>query len=169
MINFHKSFTVINCQSDDKFLSKIKLRKGHINETTFLKFLIEDFVKEDKAIYIDSDNIILKSLKPLIATNLNEFCIGAVEEEIYNDAMRERVGIKKNIKTFNSGVFLIDLKKWRKFKIKQKCLEHLKKYKKHLYYLDQDSLNSVISEKFKSLDSTIIKYQILRLFTFVEV
>ena len=158
-IHFHKSFTIINCKSDNKTLSKIKLKVGHINEIAFLKFLIGDFVKEDKALYIDSDTIILKSLKPLIAINLNEFCIGAVEEDSYNNAMRDRVGIKKNIKTFNSGVLLIDLKKWKKFKIKQKCLEHLQKYKNNLYYLDQDSLNSVISGKFKSLDSTYNQIQ----------
>lgn len=158
-IHFHKSFTIINCQSDNKTLSKIKFKVGHINEIAFLKFLIGDFVKEDKALCIDSDTIILKSLKPLIAINLNEFCIGAVEEDSYNNAMRDRIGIKKNIKTFNSGIFVIDLYKWKKRKIKQNCIEHLKKYKRDLYFLDQDSLNSVISGNFQSLDSSFNQRQ----------
>ena len=158
-IKFHKSFSLINCRCKNKTLSKIKMKVGHINETAFLKFLIEDFVHEEKVIYIDADTIILKSLRPLISIKLNGFCIAAVEEDIYTDNEKEKVGIKKNIKTFNSGIFVIDLYKWKKRKIKQNCIEHLKKYKRDLYFLDQDSLNSVISGNFQSLDSSFNQRQ----------
>jgi lipopolysaccharide biosynthesis glycosyltransferase len=109
----------------------------------YSRFLIPLLKSEiDKAIYLDSDLIVLKDIKKLYSIDLENKPIGAVPHFLK---------YKKN-PYFNSGVLLIDCKKWRQERYIDKLLELGKNYKNGAFP-DQDILNDCFKNNYKILDN----------------
>ena len=105
----------------------------------------------DKVIYLDADTVVLDDIYKLYNENI-DYYIGAVAELTTTSCPRN-IGIPKSHKYFNSGVLLINSKKWREDNIKDKLFEIGKKYSKLLAYPDQDILNKAFeNNNYKILD-----------------
>jgi lipopolysaccharide biosynthesis glycosyltransferase len=89
----------------------------------------------DKAIYLDSDIVVLGNVAELWDIGITESYLAACGE-----------------KGFNSGVMLINIKRWREKGIGQKCIQYLEKYNSKYEYSDQDALNQVLKDRWKKLD-----------------
>ena len=67
----------------------------HINQTTFYRYLIPQYVPSDKALYLDSDLIVTNDISHLFKLDIDDYYIAAVENRTFK-------------KGFNAGVMLIN-------------------------------------------------------------
>lgn len=84
-------------------------KQDHISSITYARYFIADYIQEDKVLYLDSDLIVNTSLEKLFSICLEEKSLAAV---------KDTDGI-----TFNAGVLLINNKKWRQEKLKERLIE----------------------------------------------
>lgn len=135
---------------------------GHFTLDIYSRILIPEIKPDlDRAIYLDVDTISLGNINELYQQNLGDYILGAVPEYYTFDeknAIKERCGIDKEHKYFNSGVLLIDCEKWRKNKITQKILSLENELHDKIQFPDQDLLNKYFENNYRDLD---IKYNLL--------
>ena len=143
-ISFIKIDSSIFCNFPD-------FKGSYITKTAYFRFLVADLLKDiDKILYLDSDIIVLSQIEALFSEDITDFYIGAVEDiGFYFD----RACLIKSFDTYvNSGVLLINLKKWRQDNISQKLFDVVEKYGYNLIYHDQTAINLVCEGKIKILD-----------------
>ena len=90
---------------------KISCKLGISNHSSliaYVKYFIADLVDREKVLYIDSDTVINGDLKSIFSIELSGFPVAAV---------RDIDG------SYNTGVLLIDIAKWRELSISEQCLE----------------------------------------------
>ena len=107
------------------------------------------FLEFDKVIYLDCDTMTRADVSQLYDINISDYLAGAVKDLYYSEIMSEKLELKSGV-YFNSGVVLINCKKWREedlFKKIEDCAKNNPKVK----YGDQDVLNVVIDESKKVL------------------
>lgn len=135
-----------------------KFKGLHGNQFNFTKLILANVLSDDRIIYLDSDLVISKDLSELFSTNLNDFVIGASAIETIADSLRstfyQSIGMKKEAKYFNSGVMLMDLKKWRELDITSQCLSFANKYVDRLSFGDEAILNCIFYENFQTIDAS---------------
>ena len=73
----------------------------------FFRYFIPQFVKEDKALYLDSDIIVRSNIDELFLEDITDYPLAAVADALVPS-------------TFNSGVMLINVALWRKRKCNRK-------------------------------------------------
>lgn len=101
----------------------------------------------DILFYIDADIICLKDASEFFDIKLKENIIAAIpDNEKMNRKRNDSLKLKNHV-YFNSGVLIIDVKKWNKNKISNRIVTVINKYKDIIKYEDQDALNMVLSKK----------------------
>ena len=139
------------------------LPTAYFNHLHCMRLCTGELLDCDRVIYLDADTFVRGSLGDLYDIDLDQNVIAAVKDKTFSlilgsneakssgltkvdvyDYYKNVVDIKGYY--FNSGVMLIDLKKWREFNVKDRCLEYLKK---HVITLcsDQDALNYTLGDK----------------------
>ncbi len=108
-------------------------------------FLAEMVPSElDTILYLDSDTILCgNAVERFAQLNIGDKALGVVADaDVIFKYMTRRTGITDmGYRYFNSGVLLINLKKWRAQNATQKHIETLTKWGEKLLYVDQDVLN----------------------------
>ena len=108
---------------------------------------IEDNAQYDKALYIDSDVVLVDDIAKLYNRELGDHLLGVVRDGVVEygpEILREYV---KNFvcvpveQYFNSGVLVMNLKEMRKAKIEERFLYLIEKYNIDTVAPDQDYLN----------------------------
>lgn len=97
----------------------------------------------EKILYLDGDTVNIRSLKLLWENDLKGCVLGACIEATVDKGRRRALGMK-NIPYINSGVLLINLKKWREEQIGQKILHYYKENNGKLVANDQDAINGAL-------------------------
>jgi|TARA_B100001964_G_C14186258_1_gene578767 lipopolysaccharide biosynthesis glycosyltransferase len=123
-----------------------------------IPYLLPD--KFSKVIYLDSDLLILKDLNDLWHKRFDDNIVLAVQDSRIRYVSSswgginnyKEMGLSSKSKFFNTGVLLIDLKKWKAEKISEKVIKCNEENKKYVKYWDQYGLNVVLSEKWGELD-----------------
>ena len=133
----------------------IMYEKSHFSREMYFRFLIPELLAHyEKVLYLDCDLVVLQDIAILFDSDLDYNIVGAISN-FTNEDMRKYVNHTLNIcdvKYFNSGVLLIDTKRFKEEGIKEKCLGLLENMPK-LACPDQDVLNISCEEKIKYLDS----------------
>jgi len=113
-----------------------------------------------KALFIDSDMVILEEISKLWNVGLDGAILAAVQDArikvISNDqAIRnyKALNIPADSHYFNTGVMLIDLPGWRKERISERSLECLEANKDYVHNREQYALNVIFLNLWKELDS----------------
>lgn len=114
--------------------------------SAFARLFLENLIEINKILYIDCDTIIKGELRDLWDINIDDYYIAGVQDSIQMYA-RTILGLDKNDKYLNSGVLLINLKKWREDNLKQRFLEYMEKYNWNVPHNDQGVLNGVCKGK----------------------
>ncbi len=134
--------------------------RNHVSKAAYVRLLIPHLKPQiDKAIYLDVDLIVNIDIAELFNQNINDYIIGAVfeksEEYYYYDIQTKKaLNIDMEHNYFNSGVLLIDCKKWRENNITQKLKDIYDDYKDRMIHNDQDLLNILFSNnKYFNLDT----------------
>lgn len=124
----------------------------HLTSSSFYRLKVDSFVKWiEKILYIDADTIVLWDISELYNEDLNDNYVWVVSEWS-SEWIKEEIkqfGLKHN-KYFNAWVLLINLKRWKDFKVWDKALELLKlrRYPSD----DQSPLNIILQDNCKWLD-----------------
>lgn len=139
----------------------IPMDKSSFPVTVFLRIFIPYMIDQetDKVIYIDVDTIVQDDISRLWNIDLGDYTIGAVQDYAKTVDCRwagipnyKQLGLAGDTKYFNSGVLLINPKKWRQQDITNEVISVLGKYREHVVMPDQYGLNVVFANKWKELD-----------------
>lgn len=98
----------------------------------------------DRLLYLDSDTIIRKPLKSLWEMNLEDKTIAAMADA-FSKHYRYNLGLQPEDVIFNSGIMLINLKKWKEQRAEDRILEFIQKRHGFVEKGDQGALNAVLS------------------------
>lgn len=157
-------FCILTSSIIDKFSSTIK-KEDHVSLAAYLRLFIPSLIPDNvqKILYLDGDIICVDSLLPLYETDLKDYSIAAIYDDITNKLETfVRLKYEKKNGYFNSGVMLLNLNYWRLNKIQEKVLDFMLKNKEICVWHDQDALNKILNGTVKF---TSIKYNVLeRLF-----
>lgn len=115
----------------------------------FLKLDIPIILKDiERVLYIDSDMIVLGSLKEFFDSDMEGYYIGGVNDLNISKSHRNKLGIGYNTNYFNGGLILFNTKKYNEDNIPQKIEEYVNTHEK-IFFLEQDILNYLLKDKIK--------------------
>ncbi|WP_261024171.1 glycosyltransferase [Streptococcus mitis] len=132
---------IINCRVTSEQISRYKT---DISYTVFLRYFVSDFVKEDKALYLDCDLLVTKNLDDLFATDLQDYPLAAVRD------FGGRAYFGREI--FNAGVLLINNAIWKKENMTQKLIDLTNEWHDKVDQADQSILNMLFENKWLELN-----------------
>ncbi len=134
------------------------LRCDYFTLTIYFRlFIASMFPDLDKAIYIDSDIVVLGDLAELYDIDLGNHLIGACQDKSVAGVpplvkyMEECVGVKKD-DYINSGVLLMNLKELRQNKFDEHFLNLLNTYHIESVAPDQDYINAICNGRIHYLE-----------------
>ena len=137
-------------QVDSTSVSELPIPKySHFCEVNYFRLLIPRFLPDiDKVIYLDSDIIVNTDISDLWEIELEENYLACVEDNISeSDRIRELTPLDNDFKYYNSGVLLLNCRKFRAENIENKLFAFGKKYYNQIYIVDQDLLNAVVNKQ----------------------
>ena len=132
---------IINCRVTSEQISRYKT---DISYTVFLRYFVADFVKEDKALYLDCDLVVTKNLDDLFATDLQNYPLAAIRD------FGGRAYFGREI--FNAGVLLINNALWKQEHITQKLIDLTNEWHDKVDQADQSILNMLFENRWLELD-----------------
>ena len=131
--------------------TKLPIRDYYSNTTYFRLFIPEMFPQYRKALYVDSDTIIVGDISELYDHKLGKLYAGVcpdrvvAQNDILGDYVEKVLGIKRE-KYFNAGVMLINCTQFRENHLLDEFIEML-----HIYLFvvaqDQDYLNLICKDQ----------------------
>lgn len=113
-------------------------------------FLEELFGKEctmGKLLYMDCDTLIVDSLKDLWNMDVTDH-IGAACLECMSNMHKRIIGAKPKDNYINTGMLLLNVKRWITDNIQDVEIEFIRKYYGRTEYVDQGVINGTISNRF---------------------
>ncbi len=122
---------ILNIKIDAEKVKHFSTPDKHIKYMTYFRYFIAEFVKEDRALYLDCDMVVHGNINPLFQKDFEGNYIIAVPDGWY-----------KNI--FNAGMMMVNVYKWKTDNICQNLLElTAEKY--------QEVLNLLFEHKWKKV------------------
>jgi lipopolysaccharide biosynthesis glycosyltransferase len=172
-------FVVFNSATFELRLRQIENRfhgaaiwPSHLTPATLLRFLLPSVLKDiDRVVYLDCDLVVLKDITTLYDTDLLDFPLAACLDFWLTGAppfappivgwgvgewhkfLSEVVRLADCKAYFNSGVLVMDLKRFRNTGLIHAAEEFLERTNYKTVFVDQDALNHVINAAFVRLDS----------------
>lgn len=137
--------TWIPAQDISRVLSmEVKVDRGSLSQYARL-FVSSDLPDDlDRVLYLDCDIAIVKSIRELWNLDLQGKTIGALLDA-FSRHYRRNIDLKPDDIMFNSGVMLIDLKKWKEQKVEDRLLKFIESKNGRIQQGDQGALNAVLS------------------------
>ena len=137
---------------------KDKLPTRHYyTKTTYYRFFIAPMFPEyEKAIYIDSDTVVLGDISRLWDSDVGENLVGAaheqvmVQDKVYGEYCESVVGVSRHA-FFNAGVLLINCRRFLEFSVLNKFMRLLGEYN-FIVTQDEDYLNLICKDRVFWLD-----------------
>ena len=126
--------------------------KDHISLSAYIRLFMADLLPDgvDKVLYLDGDMMIVDSVRDLWNTEIDDVMVAAVEERYpFDTNSPDRLHYPREYSYFNSGVMLINLKKWKEADITRRFLDYIQKYPERIRLHDQDVLNALLFDKKK--------------------
>ncbi|MBB6284936.1 lipopolysaccharide biosynthesis glycosyltransferase [Geobacillus subterraneus] len=131
----------------------------YISKEAYYRMIIPDLLDEEvaKALYLDCDIIVRADLTELWDTDIDEYDLAAVDESRVltksdRDIRMNRLSLPLDSYYFNSGVLLINVKRWREKHISSELMEFVKSRGGRLALMDQDALNAVLYNRWLRLE-----------------
>lgn len=152
----NKNFVINFCNISEQIKEiKAQLKNVyHFSVVMYYRLFIETlFPQYDKVIYLDCDIIVLGDISKFYNTNLGDNLVGAIQEQVVNskqefiDYAENALGIYPVKKYFNSGILLMNLAKFREYKIQDKFVYLIKNYNFDVIDPDQAYLNVLCKDR----------------------
>jgi len=131
-------------------------------DTHYARFILPHLLGNQikRAIYLDSDTLVLGDISSLWKVDLEGHVLGAVQDNTatVGDSWLIPNSTSLNLEPednyFNSGVLLIDLEQWRNQKYTHQLIDCTLTHWKHVRFFDQYAFNVVFYKKWKELPSS---------------
>ena len=153
----NSSIEVISLASEIEHIKdRFQLRDYYSIETYYRFFIPDMFPQYDKALYLDSDIVVLGDISNLFLTNISNFLVAAAQEQVmahykvFGDYVEKALGVKVE-NYFNAGVLLMNTKMFRACHIQQKFFKMMSQFKFRVTQ-DEDYLNVICKDKVKKLN-----------------
>ena len=154
--NIKIEFVDLNYYIED-VKDKLYTRDYYTKTTYFRLFIPNLYPQYDKAIYLDSDIVVLGDIAKLYNEDIGDNLVAAVPDnviqtnKVFQDYVERVVGIATYKNYFNAGMLLMNLDEMRKFDFQNKFL-YLLGTVKFAVVQDQDYLNRLCKGRTKLLD-----------------
>ena len=134
------------------------MKVNQLSLSSYCRFLIPWIVPElEKAIYLDSDIMVLGDISDLYRQNLHGKLLAACPD-MGREPREKLTGVNPNYVSFgeehiyfNAGVLVIDCKKWREQNVLKELLKIEEKYRNDMIFMDQDVLNKYFDCNYTTL------------------
>jgi UDP-D-galactose:(glucosyl)LPS alpha-1,3-D-galactosyltransferase len=131
-----------------------------ISEAVYLRLSIPDVLPDEPVVlYLDTDVLVLRDLRPLLRSGLSGTPLAAVRDPqgpfVGMGFMLPgwwRLGLTRTREYFNSGVLLIDQAECRRREIFEKARRFLTEHQRHVRFWDQDALNWAADDNWLRLE-----------------
>lgn len=146
-----------------KNYAKIFFTNDYFSLAAYFRILIPDLLKDyEKAVYLDSDVMLLEDIALLYKTELGDNLVAATKDlgtyvlykgkpEIH-DYMDNNLKFPDMKEYFQNGVMVMNLTKLREINFIEKFIETVKTIKPPLYFVDQDIFNLICYKRVKFID-----------------
>ncbi len=133
---------------------------GWVSDAVYLRLAMGEALPEkSRALYLDSDTIVRRDLRPLLARRLNGAPLAAVRDP-QNPVLKlgialpgwKELGLPGDREYFNSGVMLMDLDACRRCQIFERARDFLVDHPGSVRFWDQDALNWSVGESWQRLE-----------------
>ncbi|GGK56613.1 universal stress protein A [Rufibacter glacialis] len=127
----------------------------------YMRLFIPYFLPKEmeKVIYLDVDMIVLKDISILWHQEMGKNIIAAVQDPWVKIVSRwggvenyQEFNLQEQAKYFNTGLLIMDLKKWRDNDVTTKVIRCVNENKEHAHFPDQYGLNVVLANDWMELD-----------------
>lgn len=133
-----------------------------VGRSAYLRFLIPSLISEkhDRLVYLDSDVLVGEDIYNMVKQDMGKNTIMAAQDFLLptvQDAERytrltDVVNLPGEEPYFNSGVLMIDIEKWKRNEVSERCIDMIHKNNDKLVMDDQDALNGILYRKWGMLD-----------------
>ena len=153
--NFEISFEDVSSYLDS-VSDSLPIRHYYTKTTYFRFFIAEMFPEYDKAVYIDSDTVVLGDISKLYETDIGSNYLGACHEQamvqvdVYGNYCERVVGVSRH-NFFNAGMMLLNCRRFREGKVLEKFVKLLGEYN-FVVTQDEDYLNLICKDHVFFLD-----------------
>ncbi|MFS0822744.1 glycosyltransferase family 8 protein [Bacillus sp. 1P02SD] len=130
-------------------LNQLKLNiNNSISINAYARLFLSSFIDSNinKILYLDCDSIINDSLSDLWKYNIKNYYVAGVADTV-SDLTKFSINMSTENIYINSGVLLINLKKWRENNIEQKFIKFISDRQGNVFHHDQGVLNGTLKEK----------------------
>lgn len=114
--------------------------------SAYARLFLARYIPADKVLYMDGDSVIQQDLQHLFELDISEYYFAAVQDTA-GPEYRKQVGIEDDEQYVNSGLTLINLKKWREDSLEDKFLAFIRAFDGNVPCCDQGVLNGVCKGK----------------------
>lgn len=155
--NFDIEFVDLNYYIN-QVKDKLYTRDYYTNTTYFRLFIPNLYPQYKKALYIDSDIILLDDIAKLYDIDMGNNLIAGINDgvvqsiDVFKEYVEKVVGVRSWKKYFNAGVLLMNLDELRKYDFQEKFL-YILGTNKFKVAQDQDYLNRICKGRVKIIDN----------------
>ena len=145
------------------YIEKVKDKlytRDYFSMTTYFRLFISNLYPQyNKAIYLDSDIVLLTDVAELYMQDIGDNLVGAVaddiiqQNEVFQKYVEKVVGVASYKTYFNAGMLIMNLDELRKTDFQGKFL-YLLETVKYSVVQDQDYLNRICKGRVKLLDKS---------------
>ena len=145
---YNRKLVVLDTKKAQRQMEAYHCKGWNGSIAIWLRFFVLDQISDDveKLLWIDSDTIIMRSLRELTELQMGDSPVAAVCDSVcYWE--RFRLGITEEEPYFNSGVILFNLPYWRENEILDKMMKQLQANVERYTVPDQDLMNDYFRGK----------------------
>ncbi|EKP1877240.1 glycosyltransferase family 8 protein [Campylobacter jejuni] len=148
---FYVEFIVVN---QGLFKNLPNSSQSHISNETNYRFLVSTIKPNlDKCIFLDVDLVSVGDISKLWEICIDDYYMAAVGDQapLHPESWTLKLPLPYDYLYVNTGVTLINLKKWREDNIQELLFQNSAQYAEILQFPDQDTLNITLYKKIKYL------------------
>ena len=121
------------------------------NTHSYFKMFIDRLLPDlnERIIYIDCDTVVEGDITGLESIDLKGRAIGMVQDSLVS-SVKTSVGMDDTERYYNSGVILIDLKRWKELNCSDRIYKHIRDIRTY-GTVDQDVLNVELHDEISTL------------------
>jgi lipopolysaccharide biosynthesis glycosyltransferase len=156
------SLEIVWLDAERNYMADVPVGLGHLSQAAYLRLALGRMMPADidRAIYLDSDVLVMKDLLELWQLPLDGNVAGAVRDFLtpvagkYNalEYCLAETGIPPSHPLFNTGVLLLDVRAYREMDVETKCIKFLNRWRDKLRSADQDAINVILHDRIKPMD-----------------
>ena len=146
---YHRGFQIIDV---NELKLPEKIYTTQYPKSAYSRLFAYDLLPKDieKVLYLDCDIIVVGNVEDLYNRNVDNYSFMAVQDFLSN-GYKKKIGLKSSDTYINTGVMLLNLKRFRELPLSERIEAFVDKYSKAICHADQDIFNGIFQGEFAVL------------------